>query len=59
METIKILNIIMKLFLIAFLVSALLILTNALNMWLVGIVSLIITIILFIIIQVLKHRNKK
>ena len=46
-------------FLVIFIVSAILVLTNTLNMWLVGIVSLSISIICYIIIKVIKKKSNK
>ena len=42
-----------------FILSAILALTNTLNMWLVGIVSLSISIICHIIIKVIKKKSNK
>lgn len=42
-----------------FILSAILILTNTLNMWLVGIISLIICTISFIIIKIIKKKSNK
>ena len=42
-----------------FILSAILILTNTLNMWLVGIVSLLISAISFILIKIRKNRDNK
>ena len=42
-----------------FILSAILVLTNTLNMWLVGIVSLSICIICYIIIKVKKKKSNK
>ena len=42
-----------------FILSAILVLTNTLNMWLVGIVSLSISIICHIIIKVIKKKSNK
>ena len=55
----KILYIISVAFFIIFILSAILILTNTLNMWLVGIVSLSISIICYIIIKVIKKKSNK
>lgn len=41
-----------------FILSAILVLTNTLNMWLVGIVSLLISVICFIILKIMKKNNK-
>lgn len=46
-------------FFIIFILSAILVLTNTLNMWLVGIVSLSISIICYIIIKVIKKKSNK
>ena len=45
-------------FLVVFIVSAILVLTNTLNMWLVGIVSLSISIICFVILKIMKKKSK-
>lgn len=45
-------------FLVIFIVSAILVLTNTLNMWLVGIVSLSISIICFVILKIMKKKSK-
>ena len=42
-----------------FILSAILVITNTLNMWLVGIVSLSISIICYIIIKVIKKKPNK
>ena len=42
-----------------FILSAILVFTNTLNMWLVGIVSLSISIICYIIIKVIKKKSNK
>ena len=42
-----------------FILSAILVITNTLNMWLVGIVSLSISIICYIIIKVIKKKSNK
>ena len=42
-----------------FILSAILVLTNTLNMWLVGIVSLLISIICCVIIKVMKKKSNK
>ena len=42
-----------------FILSAILVLTNTLNMWLVGIFSLSISIICYIIIKVIKKKSIK
>lgn len=59
MEVVKLLRVIAKLFLIAFLISALLIVTNLLNMWLVGIISLPIAIILFVVAKIIEKKGSK
>ena len=51
----KILYIISVAFFIIFILSATLILTNTLNMWLVGIVSLLFSIVSFIIMKITKN----
>jgi len=42
---------------IIFILSAILVLTNTLNMWLVGIISLSISIICCVIVKVLKSKS--
>lgn len=42
-----------------FILSAILVLTNTLNMWLVGIVSLAISTISFVIMKIMKKKNSK
>ena len=42
-----------------FILSAILVLTNALNMWLVGIVSLAIATISFVIMKIIKNKENK
>ena len=42
-----------------FILSAILVITNTLNMWLVGIVSLSISMICYIIIKVIKKKSNK
>ena len=54
----KILYTICVAFLVIFIVSAILVLTNTLNMWLVGIVSLSISIICFVILKIMKKKSK-
>ena len=54
----KILYTICVAFLVVFIVSAILVLTNTLNMWLVGIVSLSISIICFVILKIMKKKSK-
>ena len=41
-----------------FILSATLVLTNTLNMWLVGIVSLSISIICFVMLRIMKKKSK-
>lgn len=45
-------------FIVIFIVSAILVLTNTLNMWLVGIVSLAISIICFVMLRIMKKKSK-
>ncbi len=54
----KILYTIGVVFFTTFILSAFFILTNTLNMWLVGIVSLILSIICFIILKNMKKKSK-
>ncbi len=54
----KILYIIGVAFFTIFILSTILILTNTLNMWLAGIVSLIVSIICFIILKNMKKKSK-
>ena len=54
----KLLYILCIAFFIIFLLSAILVLTNTLNMWLIGIISLLITIICFVILKVMKKSDK-
>jgi len=42
-----------------FILSAILVLTNTLNMWLVGSVSLLISVICFIMLKIMKKKNNK
>ena len=42
-----------------FILSAILVLTNTLNMWLVGIVSLLVSVISFVIMKIMKMKNNK
>ena len=42
-----------------FILSAILILTNTLNMWLVGIVSLVISTTSFVIMKIMKKKDNK
>ena len=53
----KILYTICVTFLVIFIASAILVLTNILNMWLVGIVSLSISIICFITLKMIKKKS--
>ena len=53
----KILYIIGVAFFTIFILSAILVLTNTLNMWLVGIVSLLIFIICFVILKIMRKKN--
>ena len=53
----KILYTICVAFFIIFILSAILVLTNTLNMWLVGIVSLLISIISFVILKITKKKS--
>lgn len=55
----KVLYIIGTAFFIIFILSAILILSNTLNMWLVGIVSLLISTLSFIIIKIMKNKTNK
>ena len=52
----KILYTICVAFFTIFIVSAILVLTNTLNMWLVGIVSLLVSVISFIIMKFTKKQ---
>lgn len=54
----KILYTICVAFIVIFIVSAILVLTNTLNMWLVGIVSLAISIICFVMLRIMKKKSK-
>ena len=54
----KILYTICVAFLVIFIVSAILVLTNTLNMWLVGIVSLLISIICFVMLKIMTKKSK-
>lgn len=54
----KLLYILCIAFFIIFLLSAILVLTNTLNMWLIGIISLLITIICFVILKVMRKSDK-
>ena len=54
----KTLYIICIAFLVIFIVSAILVLTNTLNMWLVEIVSLSISIICFVMLKIMKNKSK-
>ena len=42
-----------------FILSAILVLTNTLNMWLVGIVSLSISIISIVILKIIRNKDNK
>jgi len=53
----KILYTICVAFFTIFILSAILVLTNTLNMWLVGIVSLVISIISFVILKITKKQS--
>ena len=55
----KILYTICVAFFTIFILSAILVLTNTLNMWLVGVVSLLISIICFVMLKIMGKRNKK
>jgi len=55
----KILYTICVIFLTIFILSAILVLTNTLNMWLVGFVSLAIFIICFVILKIMKKKSDK
>ena len=55
----KILYSISVAFFIIFILSTILVLTNTLNMWLVGIVSLSISTICCVIIKVMKKKSNK
>ena len=55
----KILYTISVISLTLFIVSAILILTNTLNMWLVAIISLIISIISFLTMKIIKKKINK
>ena len=55
----KILYTICVAFFTIFILCAILVLTNTLNMWLVGIVSLSISMICYIIIKVIKKKSNK
>ena len=54
----KLLYILCIVFFIIFLLSAILVLTNTLNMWLIGIISLLITIICFVLLKVMRKSDK-
>ena len=54
----KILYTICVAFIVIFIVSAILVLTNTLNMWLVGIVSLAISIICLVMLRIMKKKSK-
>jgi len=53
----KILYTICVAFFTIFILSAILVLTNTLNMWLVGIVSLLISTISFVIMKIMKKER--
>lgn len=53
----KVLYTIFIAFLTVFIISAILVLTNTLNMWLVGIISLAISTISFVIIKIMKNKK--
>lgn len=53
----KILYTICVAFFTIFILSAILVLTNTLNMWIVGIVSLSISIISFVILKITKKKS--
>jgi len=55
----KILYTICVAFFTIFIVSAILVLTNTLNMWLVGIISLLICTISFITMKFVKNKGNK
>ena len=55
----KILYTICAAFFTIFILSAILVLTNTLNMWLVGIVSLLISTISFVIMKIMKDKANK
>ena len=55
----KILYTICVAFFTIFILCAILVLTNTLNMWLVGIVSLSISIICFVILKMMKKKGNK
>ena len=55
----KILYTICVAFFTIFILSAILILTNTLNMWLVGIVSLSISIISIVILKIIRNKDNK
>ena len=55
----KILYTICVTFFTIFILSAILVLTNTLNMWLVGIVSLSISIISFVILKIIRNKDNK
>ena len=59
MDIEKILYTIGVAFLTIFILSAILILTNTLNMWLVGIVSLLISTTSFVILKIMKDKANK
>jgi len=55
----KILYTICVAFFTIFILSAILVLTNTLNMWLVGIVSLAISTISFVIMKIVQKKDSK
>ena len=55
----KILYTICVAFFTIFILSAILVLTNTLNMWLVGIVSLLISIISIVILKIIRNKDNK
>ena len=55
----KILYTICVAFFTIFILSAILVLTNTLNMWLLGIVSLSISIISIVILKIIRNKDNK
>ena len=55
----KILYTICVAFFTIFILSAILVLTNTLNMWLVGIVSLSLSIIFIVILKIIRNKDNK
>ena len=53
----KILYTICVVFFTTFILSAILVITNTLNMWLVGIVSLLISVICFVMLKIMKKKS--